>query len=220
MLYAALCLIIVLLSLLCLILCRRPPAAQPPDGQREAEAGESRPLPYEKKFLLTKDEWVFYKELRRIAQKYRLHVLSKVRMADLIQVKGGLSHAEWEAAFERIKSRHVDFVLANPVNLYPLLLIELDGPSHESEQTRRRDRFVDEAYRTAGLPILHVRGAARLEEHICAELGLPLTEQPEKADGLTRTSGSPPAATSLQAAPPARAGTFPQRGSSYISAGG
>lgn len=182
MLYAALCLTIVFLSFLCLCLCRKQTASRAGGSSGEPEDEEVMPLPYEKKFLLTKDEWVFYKELRRIAQKHGLHVLAKIRMADLIQVKGGLSHPEWEAAFRRIKAKHVDFVLANPVNLYPLLLIELDGPSHRSEAARRRDRFVNDAYRTAGLPILHVRGAARLEEHICTELGLPLPGQAERAE--------------------------------------
>lgn len=47
------------------------------------------PLPYHKKFLLTKNEWSFYKNLKKITDRYGLHILAKVRVADLVDVKKG-----------------------------------------------------------------------------------------------------------------------------------
>lgn len=42
--------------------------------------------PYKKKLLLTKNEWRFYKDLKPIADKEKLTIIAKVRLADLVEV--------------------------------------------------------------------------------------------------------------------------------------
>jgi len=56
----------------------------------------------------------------------------------------------------RVVSKHVDFVLCDLQNIRPQLVIELDDSSHEREDRRERDAFVDQALEAASLPILHV----------------------------------------------------------------
>ena len=55
-------------------------------------------------------------------------VLAKVRLADLIEANE--RHPQWQANFNRIRSKHVDFVLCDNW-LRPLLAIELDDSSHK-----------------------------------------------------------------------------------------
>lgn len=40
---------------------------------------------FERKYLLTKNELSFYSKLKIIAEKYDLHILCKIRVADLMQ---------------------------------------------------------------------------------------------------------------------------------------
>lgn len=70
---------------------------------------QEKVCPYERKLLLTKNEWYFYKKLKKITDKYNLHILSKVRMEDVIKVKEGFTYSETQSARGRIKSRHIDF---------------------------------------------------------------------------------------------------------------
>lgn len=41
--------------------------------------------------------------------------------------------------------------------MHPILGIELDDKSHEHPDRKERDRFVDEVFAAAGLPILHIK---------------------------------------------------------------
>lgn len=120
------------------------------------DAGESvQPqLPYRKKdYFFSQAERSFYGVLvNAVAGEFV--VLSKVRLADVVYVEKGTG--AWQSFFNRIQSKHVDFVLCMPELIQPVLVIELDDRSHDRDDRRRRDAFVDEALAAAGLPILHV----------------------------------------------------------------
>ena len=120
---------------------------------------------------------MFYKRLKPIADKYHLHVLCKIRMADLVEPLPTADKSLWYSNFGKIKAKHVDFALANPENLHVLLLLELDDSSHTWDKSRQRDAFVDQVYQKVGIPILHVWGAAGLEEAILGALPS-LTQNP------------------------------------------
>lgn len=115
-------------------------------------------LPYIKKPLLSQNELRFYKKLRKIAYDYDMHILSKIRMADIIEVKSGQSREAWGRYFNKIKAKHVDFALAEPDTLEIIALIELDDSSHQQKDREKRDSFVDDAYAVAGIPIIHTYG--------------------------------------------------------------
>lgn len=122
--------------------------------------------PYERTYLLTKNEWSFHKKLKPIADKMGYTILAKIRLADLIKVKTGTPQKDYNKYFSKIRSKHIDFILCNPENLAPILLIELDDPSHKREDRKNRDKFVDNALNTAGYKILHTTGGAELENQI------------------------------------------------------
>lgn len=64
----------------------------------------------------------------------------------------------------RIKSRHVDFLICDRATTKPFLAVELDGKSHQGEGRQERDRFVDELYKTIGLPIRHIPVGSNFSE--------------------------------------------------------
>lgn len=133
-------------------------------------AEECEDYPYVKPYLLTKNEWAFYKALKPITDKYHLHILAKVRLADLVSVRSGLSSSAKNKAFSKIKAKHVDFVLANPANLAVLCAIELDDSSHDGIDRQQRDFFLDKVCETVKLPLIHCKNINGVEDEICEKL--------------------------------------------------
>ena len=91
----------------------------------------------------------------------RYIVLSKVRIEDFVEAThevGGYG------ARGRIKSRHIDFLVCDRAATQLFLAVELDGKSHQGENRQKRDRFVDEIYRTIGLPIRHIPVGSNFSE--------------------------------------------------------
>ena len=98
----------------------------------------------------------------------QLHVFPKVRLFDLLYLSKGTEN--WQTHKNRIISKHVDFVLCDLQNIAPLLVIELDDASHEREDRRERDAFLDKALAAASLPILHVAAKRTYAPKELAEL--------------------------------------------------
>lgn len=141
--------------------------AKPKSPLTAEEAAEgSTDLPYRKQYLLTKNEYRFYKSLRPIANTLGLDVLAKIRMGDLVQPLPNWNKSEWYTQWGRVKSRHVDFALVDPASMYVKLLIELDDASHNDTQAKETDQFKNDVYASAGYKLLRVRDDNQLEEKI------------------------------------------------------
>jgi hypothetical protein len=63
---------------------------------------------------------------------------------------------ENQGARNKIDRKHVDFLLCEPKTFKLLLGVELDDASHQRAKRVARDRFVDEVFERAGLPLLRV----------------------------------------------------------------
>lgn len=129
---------------------------------------ELKDYPYKKKLLLTKNEWVFYKKLKPVCDKYDLHILSKIRFADLVEVKDSVDKKERIKYFNRISRKHIDFVLCKPENLQVVALIELDDKSHDNTNRAERDSFVDKVCAVSGYKMVHIRNYEEIEEKLAA----------------------------------------------------
>ena len=119
-------------------------------------------LPYRTKFLLTKNECWFYKNLKEIADKYGYAILAKIRFADLVEVNGEAGKSEYMKYFGKIKAKHIDFILCKKENLYPELLIELNDNSHKKEDRIKRDEFVKKIADKVGYKMIFVNGTGDL----------------------------------------------------------
>ena len=99
--------------------------------------------------LLTPSEAAFYSALLLAAGR-RYVVFAKVRLADLCQ---DLDRWADIRAFNKVSSKHVDFVLCDATTFQPVLAVELDDRSHLRADRRSRDAFVDGIFRTMGLGV-------------------------------------------------------------------
>lgn len=89
-----------------------------------------------------------------IDAEYR--VFGKVRVADVMSVTKGMTRSEWRKAFNRIQSKHFDFVICRASDSSILLLIELDDKSHKKTSRMERDDFIERATEAAGIPLLRI----------------------------------------------------------------
>jgi hypothetical protein len=78
----------------------------------------------------------------------------KTRLADILACADHL----WKTPHgQRLAQKHVDFVLYDPVTTAIAAVIELDDRSHRQAARLRRDQFLDQAFRTARVPLLRVK---------------------------------------------------------------
>lgn len=103
-------------------------------------------------FFFNKPEREFFILLQEIING-KFIIFSKVRILDLLKVSTDKSH--YLKYKNKIQAKHVDFVICDNVWFKPLLALELDGSSHSRADRIERDVFVDEAFNSAGFPIIH-----------------------------------------------------------------
>ena len=127
-------------------------------------------------FLPTEAELRFYRTLRE-AVAGRYVVCPKPRLADVIDFIPDQPATRW---LWRTTSKHVDFVLCRLTNMPILAVVELDDSSHRHPSRIDRDRFVDKALATVGVPLVRVdvtvdysasELAERINAAITAEVG-------------------------------------------------
>jgi very-short-patch-repair endonuclease len=120
------------------------PNWQPPKADR---------LPYvRRKYFFSAAERSFYEVLRRLLPEQT--VFAKVRLADVIRVPKGTD--SWQSHHNRIDRKHLDFIICD-ADLAPIVAVELDDSSHDGDERRERDRFIDQALAATQFPIIHVR---------------------------------------------------------------
>lgn len=104
------------------------------------------------------------------ATQNNYQVFAKVRLADLIKPQNTSNRRQWQTAFNRISSKHVDFVICNSADLSVVAVVELDDSSHARSDRKERDAFIDSALSSARIPILHVRASQSYSPHQLLEM--------------------------------------------------
>lgn len=106
--------------------------------------------------LLTNSEKKFYSALEESLQD-NFHLFSKVRIADIVHIPEWYKPYSWAIYWwNRIQAKHVDFLVCQKDSFEPLLVIEVDDPSHLRPERKKRDRLVDFVFRKAKIPIIHL----------------------------------------------------------------
>lgn len=109
---------------------------------------------YQKRYLLSKNEYREYTKLKEFANKRNLQVCPKVRLLDLIEPKRGVKH--YKTLFYKVQAKHVDFVICDQ-NLYVKAILELDDSSHDQTDRQNRDKFVDTILTDVGYKVIHTK---------------------------------------------------------------
>lgn len=105
------------------------------------------------KGLMTDAEKSFFGVLSR-AVDGRAIVFSKVRLADVLLPTKRLNKSSWQRDFNKISSKHFDYVLCCPETLSYMCAVELDDSTHSKKSRVERDRFLKEVCNSAGLALV------------------------------------------------------------------
>ena len=106
---------------------------------------------YKNEYLLTKNEIKFYRILKLISIRMDYYLFCQVALYQIVRPKNSRNYAD----FNKIKSKSIDFVLADE-NCRPILCIELDDNTHERNDRIERDNFINELFKELGIKLLRV----------------------------------------------------------------
>jgi len=107
--------------------------------------------------ILTDREFEFYERLRPVAEEFGLQIFTKIRLADLIVPKPKAENPFWMECFNKIRSKHIDFALADE-NAAIVMLIELDDSTHNRPDRVERDDFVNAVLENTGYILIRTYG--------------------------------------------------------------
>jgi predicted RNA-binding Zn-ribbon protein involved in translation (DUF1610 family) len=110
-------------------------------------------LPYRvRDDFLSPTELSFYRVLASVVSN-RAVICPKVGLAEIFFVARPHENQTYR---NRILQKHLDFLLCDPKSMRPVLGIELDDSSHARSDRQARDKFVDQAFEAAKLPLIRV----------------------------------------------------------------
>ena len=142
--FSVLLIFVALIIALKTFLKTRPPGEQPYYDSQE--------------FLLTKAEAAFFTVLVDAIGSSG-HIFAKVRIADVLKTRKGISKSEHASAFNAISQKHIDFLVCRRDDCRFILAVELDDSSHGTIRAKKRDALVDRGFCSADIPLFRVKAA-------------------------------------------------------------
>jgi ssDNA-binding Zn-finger/Zn-ribbon topoisomerase 1 len=115
------------------------------------EVVESLPYAMRDDFL-SPSEFAFYKILSLVIPK-EFVIFTKVALKDIFFVTEK-DRSKQSTYLNKISKKHVDFLVCNASSMKAVCGIELDDTSHARQDRMIRDEFVNEVFKTAGLPLI------------------------------------------------------------------
>jgi len=128
------------------------------------EIDERLPYRLREKFMST-PELSLLRVLQSMVQDYYV-ICPKVALNDIFYIVRPNENVHF---FNKIFRKHVDFLLCEPDTLKPAFGIELVKPIARNE-TREADKFMEDLFLSAGLPLVHVPSDDHYDENDLAEL--------------------------------------------------
>ena len=110
--------------------------------------------PYQRADILTPTEYKFWEKLYLKLSEYNLIICPKVRMEDIIVVDK--NHKNRDALRNKIKSRHIDFIICD-CHLRVLAGLELDDKSHLTTKAQQADNFKNEVFSSLDIPLFRIK---------------------------------------------------------------
>lgn len=123
-------------------------------------------LPYRlREQFMSTPELAMFRVLRNMVQDHYV-VCPKVALNDIFYIVRPNENVHF---FNKIFRKHVDFLLCEPDTLEPAFGIELVKPISRNE-TREADKFMEDLFLSAGLPLVHIPSNDHYDENDLAEL--------------------------------------------------
>ena len=105
-----------------------------------------------KKYVMTKTELQFFRELKKITDEIDLLIFPQVQLEKIIQVKDNNFSQR-----NRIKSRTIDFTIVNNHNCKIIACIELDDYTHNRIKSIKNDEFKNKLFNQVNIPLIRIK---------------------------------------------------------------
>ncbi|HSM72564.1 MAG TPA: DUF2726 domain-containing protein [Anaerolineales bacterium] len=128
------------------------------------ELDERLPYRLREQFMST-PELALFRVLQNMVQNYYV-ICPKVALNDIFYIVRPNENVHF---FNKIFRKHVDFLLCEPDTLKPAFGIELVKPITKNE-TRETDKFMQDLFLSAGLPLVHIPSNDHYDQEDLAEL--------------------------------------------------
>lgn len=102
-----------------------------------------------------------------VSDSYR--IFGKVRVADIINPAKGMGRKNWQIAFNKISSKHFDYVLCSKDKLEVIAVIELDDKSHNAKKVINRDVLLENACKSAELILVRFQAKSGYQIEVVRE---------------------------------------------------
>ena len=119
---------------------------------------------YELVKLLTKNEYSFYIQIRKLLPAEVL-IFPKVRMEDFLEVVARENY-KYRGY---VRCRHVDFLLCTP-SLKIICGLELDDKSHATKEAKQVDRLKNDIFKEIRVPLLRCYNNKKDVNHVVNEI--------------------------------------------------
>lgn len=133
--------------------------------KRTSDHNEQSVFYLKQNFMNSSEHALFINLTKQFGSEYI--ILSKVRIEDFVGVKkDGLPENKRFGQRNKIKSRHVDFLICDLKSTRPLMVVELDGGSHNASIRKKRDDVLDGIYNDIKIAHVHVRVGIDFEKKV------------------------------------------------------
>ncbi len=147
--------VILLIGAVVIVKSRGPTGATSAQGGQgkasSAALPESLPVTVKRSFF-SRSELAFFGTLCSVLESTPYTVFPNVRLNDIFVIGGD----DKRSTYNRLRDKHVDFLIVTRDGYHPRLAIELDGASHEQEVQQARDQVKNLVFRSAGLILLRL----------------------------------------------------------------
>lgn len=113
-----------------------------------------------KEFLLNIPERKFFESIQQIIPDNYV-VFPQVVLGSIINVNNSVR--KFWTYQNKINKKTIDFVIFEKPYLRPILAIEYDGRTHDSPKRQKRDYFVNNTLKSAGIKIIHIRHGENID---------------------------------------------------------
>lgn len=114
--------------------------------------------------LFTPTEQLFLSSLEVALQEIPVKIFGKVRVADILKIRPGVTRGDYHKAMNQIATQEVDFLLVDSSTSAPLLVIQLEDNGSNTERSQNAGTFVDKVLYQAQIPVLHIPLRPRYNE--------------------------------------------------------
>jgi hypothetical protein len=124
-------------------------------------------------------------------------ILNRVKLADLIEVKGNATEKSRRSTLLKLNAKYLDFVLCAADDLRVIAVLDLVNNSNKDGHKAAPDWFVSGALEAAGLPYLRIKikagyTATDLQQALANRLGKPTVKAEPMYKGLVKKGPTRP----------------------------